>query len=50
MYTHTHTYIKSKAVPLQATKALGGRRYGSYSFSTSALDGGEWPASAPAAI
>jgi hypothetical protein len=29
-------------------KALGGeRRYSSYSFSTSALDGGEWSASHP---
>jgi hypothetical protein len=26
---------------------LGGRRYSSYSFSTSALDGGEWSASRP---
>jgi hypothetical protein len=30
----------SKAVPLHATKALGGERYSSYSFTTSALDGG----------
>jgi hypothetical protein len=37
-----------KAIPLHATKALGGeRRYISYSFSTSALDGGEWSASRP---
>jgi hypothetical protein len=28
-------------------EALGGRRYSSYSFSTSALDGGEWSASRP---
>jgi hypothetical protein len=32
---------KGKAVPLHAMEALGGeRRYSSYSFSTSALDGG----------
>jgi hypothetical protein len=38
--------IKAKAVPLHATKALGGeRRYSSYSFSTSVLGGGEWSAS-----
>jgi hypothetical protein len=36
---------KVKAVPLYATKAIG--RYSSYSFSTSALDGGEWSASRP---
>jgi hypothetical protein len=35
----------NKAVPLHTTKALGGERYSSYSFSTSALDGGEWPES-----
>jgi hypothetical protein len=28
-------------------KAWGGRSYSSYSFSTSALDGGEWSASRP---
>jgi hypothetical protein len=34
---------KSKAVPLHAMEALGGeRKYSSYSFTTSALDGGEW--------
>jgi hypothetical protein len=37
-----------KAVPLHVTKALGGgRRYSSYSFSTSTLDGGECSASSP---
>jgi hypothetical protein len=35
---------------LHAMVALGGERYSSYSFSTSALDGGEWSASAPAAL
>jgi hypothetical protein len=40
--------FKGKAVPLHAMEALGGeRRYSSYSFSTSALDGGEWSASRP---
>jgi hypothetical protein len=39
---------KSKAVPLHAMEALGGEsRYSSYSFTTSALDGGEWSASGP---
>jgi hypothetical protein len=34
---------KAKGVPLHATEALWGvRRYSSYSFSTSALFGGEW--------
>jgi hypothetical protein len=38
--------IKSKAVPLHAIMVLGGeRKYSSYSFLTSALDGGEWSAS-----
>jgi hypothetical protein len=35
------------AVPLHATEALGDTRYSSYSFTTSALDGGEWSASRP---
>jgi hypothetical protein len=35
----------SKAVPLHATKELGGERgYSSYSSPISALDGGEWSA------
>jgi hypothetical protein len=39
---------KAKAVPLHAMEALGGeRRYSSYSFTTSALDEGEWSASRP---
>jgi hypothetical protein len=34
--------VIGKTVPLHAMEALGGqRRYSSYSFSTSALDGGE---------
>jgi hypothetical protein len=32
---------KGKAVPLNAMEAHGGRRYSSYSFLTSAVDGGE---------
>jgi hypothetical protein len=43
--------VKSKAVPLHAMEALGGeRRYSSYSFTTSALDGGECQHHAPAAL
>jgi hypothetical protein len=38
---------KDKSVPLHAMEALGDRRYSSYSFSISALDGGEWSASRP---
>jgi hypothetical protein len=42
------TTMKIKAVPLHAMEALvGGRRYSFYSFTTSALDGGEWSASRP---
>jgi hypothetical protein len=37
-----------KAVPLRSIEAhLGERRYSSYSFLTSALEGGEWSASPP---
>jgi hypothetical protein len=39
--------VKAEAVPLLATEALGERMYSSYSFSTSALDGGKWSASRP---
>jgi hypothetical protein len=38
---------KAKAVTRHAMEALGERRYSSYSFSTSVLDGGEWSASRP---
>jgi hypothetical protein len=38
---------KAKAVPLHAMKVLEGRRYSSYSFTTSALERGEWLASRP---
>jgi hypothetical protein len=41
-------YCISKAVPLYAKDgAQGERRYSSYSFLTSALEGGEWSASHP---
>jgi hypothetical protein len=47
IYIYIYIYI-SKAVPLHAMEALGGeRRYSFHSFSTSALDGGEWSASRP---
>jgi hypothetical protein len=39
---------KGKVVPLHSIEAhLGDRRYSSYSFLTSALEGGEWSASRP---
>jgi hypothetical protein len=39
---------KSKVVPLRSIEGhLGDRRYSSYSFLTSALEGGEWSASRP---
>jgi hypothetical protein len=39
---------KSEVVPLRSIEAhLGDRRYSSYSFLTSALEGGEWSASRP---
>jgi hypothetical protein len=41
------TTTNNKAVPLYAMKAHGERRYSSYSFVTSALDGGELSASRP---
>jgi hypothetical protein len=42
--------VKSKKVPPHAMEALGGRGYSSYSFTTSALDGGEWSASRPSRV
>jgi hypothetical protein len=43
------SYSKSKVIPLEAMEAHGGeRRYSSYSFLTSALDGGQHHA--PAAL
>jgi hypothetical protein len=39
---------KGKVVPLRPIEAhLGDRRYSSYSFLTSALEGGEWSAARP---
>jgi hypothetical protein len=39
---------KGKVVPLRSIEALlGERRYSSYSFLTSALEGGEWSATRP---
>jgi hypothetical protein len=39
---------KDKMVPLRSIEAhLGERRYSSYSFLTSALEGSEWSASLP---
>jgi hypothetical protein len=42
--------VKGKAVPLHAMEALGGERRYSSSFTTSALDGGEWSASRPGRV
>jgi hypothetical protein len=40
-----HGKSKGKAVPLRSIEAhLDDRRYSSYSFLTSALEGGEWSA------
>jgi hypothetical protein len=49
-YTYYVYYIKvkskGKVVPLRSIEAhLGDRGYSSYSFLTSALEGGEWSAS-----
>jgi hypothetical protein len=44
----TFRYKKGTAVPLRSIEAhLGDRRYSSYCFLTSALQGGEWSASRP---
>jgi hypothetical protein len=43
-------WAKVKAVPLYAMEVLGERRYSSYSFSTSALDGVSGQLHAPAAL
>jgi hypothetical protein len=40
----------SKAVPLSPYRRQGGEVYSSYSFLTSALDGGEWSASRPGRV
>jgi hypothetical protein len=43
-------HVSYKAVPLHAMEALGGEKYSSYSFSTSALDGVSGQRHAPAAL
>jgi hypothetical protein len=50
--TLLHNELKAKAIPLHAAKELGGggSKYSSYSFSTSAVDGGEWSASHPSRV
>jgi hypothetical protein len=40
-----HILLQAKAVPYTSWRRLGESRYSSYSFSTSALDGGEWSGS-----
>jgi hypothetical protein len=42
-----HIYIKVKLSRYTPWRHMGERRYSSYSFLTSALDGGEWSASRP---
>jgi hypothetical protein len=44
------THIKVKQSRYTPWRRLGERRYSSYSFTTSALDGGEWSASRPAEL
>jgi hypothetical protein len=44
---HLSVAYNGKAVPLHTMEAQGERKYSSYSFITSALDGGEWSASRP---
>jgi hypothetical protein len=47
-FIQSHKGKKGKVVPLRSIEAhLGDRRYSSYSFLTSALEGGEWSASRP---
>jgi hypothetical protein len=49
-FHNLHLYAKAKAVPLHATQALGGEKYSSYSFLTSALDGMSGQRHAPVAL
>jgi hypothetical protein len=44
-YQNYHLNTKKQSSP--TTRHGGGRRYSSYSFMTSALDGGDWSASRP---
>jgi hypothetical protein len=46
IYIHEHGVKKSSPVTCHGG-AWGERRYSSYSFTTSELDGGEWSASRP---
>jgi hypothetical protein len=49
VYLLTIDACVTKVVPLRSIQAhLGERRYSSYSFLSSALEGGEWSASRPA--
>jgi hypothetical protein len=48
LFTQKKKKKKKNVIPLHAMEEHGGeRRYSSYSFLTSALDGGEWSASRP---
>jgi hypothetical protein len=47
---HSASVIKSKAVPLRHAGAMGERKYNSYSFLTSALDGVSSQRHVPAAL
>jgi hypothetical protein len=40
-------HTKARAVQRQPCRRFGGEEYSSFSFSTSALDGGDWSASRP---
>jgi hypothetical protein len=42
-----YSVVKAKQSHNTPMEAQGERRYSSYSFTTSALDGGEWSASRP---
>jgi hypothetical protein len=46
----TYIYIYIKLSRYMPRRHKGGRRYSSYSYLTSALDGGEWSASRPGAL
>jgi hypothetical protein len=46
-YSQMYRYVKVKQSLYTPWRRLGGEQYNSYSFSTSALDGGEWSASRP---
>jgi hypothetical protein len=45
IFTYYADNSLKQAILLHAMEVIGERRYSSYSFSTSALDGGEWSAS-----